>query len=149
MDKLIKEQIIFKIEDINRLFSEYQLIFEKIKYEEPDLFDMTILGSVLHSFYNGLENIFEIIAKNIDKELPTGNKSHQKLLQQIANKNDYRDELFNEQLYIKLKEYATFRHFYRHAYSFQLNWEKMKPLIDNIDYVWDEVKLSLNSFLGK
>ena len=70
MDNLIKEQIKFKINDIDKLFSEYDLIFKKIETQAPDLFDMNILGSVLHSFYNGLENIFEIIAKNIDGNVP-------------------------------------------------------------------------------
>lgn len=121
MDNLIKEQIKFKISDIDKLFIEYDLIFKKIEGEVPDLFDMTILGSVLHSFYNGLENIFEIIAKNIDKNVPTGNKSHQELLHQIASENENRNEIISEELYLKLREYATFRHFYRHAYSFQLN----------------------------
>ncbi len=149
MDNLIKEQIEFKINEIDRLFIEYDLIFEKIKIQKPDLFDMTILGSVLHSFYNGLENIFEIIAKNIDGVIPTGNKSHQELLHQMASENSKRDEVIDEKLYIKLREYATFRHFYRHAYSFQLNWEKMKPLIDNIFEVWNEVKISLEKIIKK
>ena len=149
MDNLIKEQIEFKINEIDRLFIEYDLIFEKIKIRKPDLFDMTILGSVLHSFYNGLENIFEIIAKNIDGVIPTGNKSHQELLHQMASENSKRDEVIDEKLYIKLREYATFRHFYRHAYSFQLNWEKMKPLIDNIFEVWNEVKISLEKIIKK
>ena len=118
MDDLVKEQISYKIEDIDKLFSEYELIFEKVKVQVPDLFDMTILGSVLHSFYNGIENIFEIIAKNIDNEIPTGNKSHQELLHQMASENGKRDEIIDEKLYLKLREYATFRHFYRHAYSF-------------------------------
>ena len=52
MDNLVKEQIIFKINEIDKLFSEYELIFKKLETEKPDLFDMTILGSVLHSFYN-------------------------------------------------------------------------------------------------
>ena len=42
----------------------------------------------------------------------------------------------------------TFRHFYRHAYSFQLNWNKMKPLVDNVHSVWEKVKMSLNSLLN-
>lgn len=147
MDKLIKDQIKFKRDDIDRLFLEYQLIFEKIELQVPDLFDMTILGSVLHSFYNGLENIFEIIAKNIDRSVPNGNKSHQELLHQMANKNEIRNEIINEDLYLKLREYATFRHFYRHAYSFQLNWEKMKPLVENVQIVWNEVKLCLKKFI--
>lgn len=148
MDNLIKEQIKFKINDIEKLFLEYDLIFKKIEVETPDLFDMTILGSVLHSFYNGLENIFEIIAKNIDNSVPTGNKSHQELLHQMASENGIRNEVINEELYSKLKEYATFRHFYRHAYSFQLKWEKMEALVDNINYIWEEVKQSLENFIS-
>lgn len=147
MDNYIKEQIKFKISDIDKLFLEYELIFKKIEVETPDLFDMTILGSVLHSFYNGLENIFEIIAKNIDNNIPIGNKSHQELLHQMASENIKRDEIIDEELYFKLKEYATFRHFYRHAYSFQLNWEKMKPLINNIHIVWKNTKCSLEKFI--
>lgn len=149
MDNLIKEQIKFKINDIDKLFSEYDLIFKKIETQAPDLFDMTILGSVLHSFYNGLENIFEIIAKNIDGNVPNGNKSHQELLHQMASENSKRNEVLNEDLYLKLREYATFRHFYRHAYSFQLNWEKMNPLIDNLHMVWNEVKLNLENFINE
>lgn len=143
MDKIVKKQIEFKINDIDKLFLEYELIFQKIKAETPDLFDMTILGSILHSFYNGIENIFEIIAKNIDNNVPTGNKSHQELLHQMASENGARNEILSEELYFKLREYATFRHFYRHAYSFQLNWEKMKPLINNLDDVWKETKSNL------
>lgn len=58
MDKLIKEQIELKTEEKDKLFSEYERIFEKIKIEELDLFDMIILGNVLHSFYNELEKIY-------------------------------------------------------------------------------------------
>ena len=147
MDDFVKEQIKFKIKDIDKLFSEYELIFIKIKSEDPDLYDMTILGSVMHSFYNGLENIFEIIAKNIDGNVPSGNKSHQELLHQMASENSKRAEILDEELYFKLREYATFRHFYRHAYSFQLDWEKMKNLVENINTVWDQVKFRLENTL--
>lgn len=66
----------------------------------------------------------------------------------MASENGRRNELINEELYIELREYATFRHFYRHAYSFQLNWNKMKPLVDNVHSVWEKVKMSLNSLLN-
>lgn len=149
MDKLIKEQIEFKIKDIDKLFKEYELIFTKVENQEPDLFDMTILGSVLHSFYNGLENIFEIIAKNIDKNIPTGNKSHKELLYQMASKNSERNEVIDEKLYYDLIEYATFRHFYRHTYSFQLKWSKMEPLIENINAVWSSLRIKLIEYINK
>lgn len=148
MDNLIKEKIEFKIGEIDKLFTEYELVFEKVKCNIPDLFDMTILGSVLHSFYNGLENIFDIIAKNIDESVPTGNKSHQELLHQMASENDKRDVVISEELYLKLREYATFRHFYRHAYSFQLKWQKLQPLVENIKEIWKVTKKELQKLLN-
>ena len=128
-------------------FLTMNLYLKKLRFGEPDLFDMTILGSVLHSFYNGIENIFEIIAKHVDGEVPTGNKSHQELLHQMASENAHRKEVMNEELYLRLREYATFRHFYRHAYSFQLNWEKMKPLVEDVHMVWQNLKLSLENYV--
>ena len=65
----------------------------------------------------------------------------------MASENSKRKEVVKEDLYIKLREYATFRHFYRHAYSFQLNWDKMKPLVENIFPVWEEIKESLTSYI--
>jgi len=62
----------------------------------------------------------------------------------MASENGTRDNIINEKLYLKLREYATFRHFYRHAYSFQLNWKKMKPLIENLHKTWEEVKEELH-----
>ncbi len=108
---------------------------------------MTVLGSVLHSFYNGIENIFELIAKNIDNSLPNGNKSHQELLQQMKKSNDFRNAVITDETFNLLREYATFRHFYRHAYSFQLNWDKMKPLVDNIFSTWQKTKQDFYNFM--
>lgn len=77
-----------------------------------------------------------------------GNKSHQELLYQMTSKNESREKVIDEELYLKLREYAIFRHFYRHAYSFQLNWEKMESLVDNVHEVWKEIKDSLEKFIN-
>ncbi|WP_459930611.1 ribonuclease toxin HepT-like protein [Desulfosporosinus burensis] len=44
-----------------------------------------MLGSILHSFYNGIENIFKIIGKNIDGKFPSGNHWHSELIKQMAH----------------------------------------------------------------
>ena len=51
MDKLVKEQITFKLSEIDKLFSEYDLIFQKAEMKEPDLFELTVLGSVWNRKY--------------------------------------------------------------------------------------------------
>ena len=149
MDNYLKEQIEFKLEEIDRLFAEYEAIFNKIKSKEPDLYDKTILASVLHSFYNGVENIFGLIAKCIDKNLPNGEKSHQELLNQMVIKTKKRDSVITQELYIKLREYATFRHFYRHSYSFYLDYEKMRNLVEELNLVYNDFKKEIIEFIEK
>ncbi|MBN1997120.1 hypothetical protein JW935_06180 [candidate division KSB1 bacterium] len=51
-------RIELEISQIDQLLESYAKILEKAQEEELDLIEITALGSVLHSFYNGLENIF-------------------------------------------------------------------------------------------
>lgn len=62
----------FQIEQINKLFHNYDELISKSKIKELNFIEITALGSCLHSFYNGLENIFEIIASEIDNEKING-----------------------------------------------------------------------------
>jgi len=47
----------------------------------------------------------------------------------------------------KLEEYLIFRHYFRHSYSFHLNWNKMKHLVFELKDIWFKVKTDLNEFL--
>lgn len=71
-----KSQMVFEIQQIDELFASYSELLENSKSKEPTLIELTALGSVLHSFYNGMENIFKTIGKNIDGNLPSGNHRH-------------------------------------------------------------------------
>jgi len=49
----------------------------------------------------------------------------------------------------RLADYLGFRHFYRHSYSFYLEWEEMEKLVTPLADVWqgakDEIQLFLRS----
>lgn len=59
-------KIQFEIQQIDRLIETYSELLKKCWQNEPDNIEIAALGSVLHSFYNGLENIFSVIAKESD-----------------------------------------------------------------------------------
>lgn len=40
-----------------------------------------------------------------------------------------------------------FRHFFRHSYSFQISWDKMKNLVDNLLDVWNLTKKDIYKFI--
>ena len=68
-DMKIIKKIEFELDQIDSLLSKYKNLINKSEDEEPDLIELTALASVLHSFYNGVENIFLLIAKNIDNNV--------------------------------------------------------------------------------
>lgn len=46
-----------------------------------------------------------------------------------------------------LVEYLAFRHVFRHAYTFQLRWEKMRHLVQGLDGALRQVEADLTEFL--
>ncbi|MFC1670748.1 hypothetical protein ACFL20_10170 [Spirochaetota bacterium] len=136
-EKYIKE-IQFEIEEINELIERYKALFD-IK-GTPDLFELTSMASLLHSLYTGIEKIFINIAKNFDKNLPSGNKWHKDLLNQMSQSKDNRANIISHDIKEQLSQYLVFRHFFRHGYSFHLEYDEIKDLIESINPVWKEVK---------
>lgn len=73
-------QIRFEIGQIKTLLRSYATLLEACSVKAPDLVEVTAAASVLHSFYNGVENIFRCIAREIDMHSPSGEHWHRDLL---------------------------------------------------------------------
>lgn len=137
-------QIIFEIQQIDELFTSYRELLEKSKTEEPTLIELTAIGSILHSFYNGIENIFKTIGKDIDGNIPNGNHWHSQLINQMTESTSIRDPIISEVIKEKLVDYLAFRHFFRNSYSFFLKWNELKELTALVMIVWSEFKVEIN-----
>jgi hypothetical protein len=147
LDEKFVSRVKFEIEQIDRLLLTYAPLLEQVRQETPDLVEVTALGSVLHSFYNGLENIFLRIAKEIDQLVPSGKQWHRDLLNQMTNLTSQREPVFSIDTVNRLADYLAFRHFYRHSYSFFLEWSELQELVDPLAEVWEQTKAELGSFL--
>jgi hypothetical protein len=60
-------QVRFEIHQIEQLFETYSGLLEQARQEPPGMVEITVIASVLHSFYNGLENIFRSIARGLSR----------------------------------------------------------------------------------
>ena len=146
MSSDIKQDILDSVDDIDDLLNLYLLLFERIKQKVPDNIELAALATVLHSFYNGIEGIFLLVSKQIDNETPDDPTWHQSLLNQMITETSKRAYLIDIDTAFKLAPYLKFRHFFRHAYAFMLDWRHMKPLLDNLDAVWTAVKKDIIIF---
>ena len=63
MDNSTKEKIELEISRISDLVDKSSVLVSKCKITEPDFIELNAIGSILHSYYNGIENIFNMIYK--------------------------------------------------------------------------------------
>lgn len=128
--------------------SKSSILVQKCKLQEPDYIELCAAGSILQSYYNGIENILLIISKNIDGITPHSGKWHSELLSLMFKENDKRPAVFSEKLKASLTDYMNFRHFFRHSYGHFIKWEKNSPLFLGLEDNWKSVKAELNTFLA-
>ncbi len=148
MDEELKKKISFEISEIDSLLDHASVLSQKCKIQEPDFIEISAVGSTLHSFYNGLENIFLLIQKEIDKTNEKSERWHSELLSSMFKENQNRPAVLDESLQERLSEYMGFRHFFRHSYGYHLRWDLAKPLFENLNETWATVKEALKSFIG-
>lgn len=137
------------MEQIDTLLEKISPLIKILKLREPDFIELAATGSILHSFYNGIESIFAMIEKHygiLQSDSATWHKELVKSMQSITNT---RKQVISETTAERLLEYMMFRHFFRHAYGFQLDWNKMRHLADNMHPLWETLKSEINSFMYK
>jgi hypothetical protein len=147
LDSAITQKILLEIEQIDELIDESSFLFDLCKIREPNFVERCGIALILHSFYNGIENIISMIIKNMDSVLPNGIKWHKELFAKAFEKTENRSQVFKEELRWPLNDYLQFRHFIRHSYGFQLKWEKMKNLLFDMNVTWKGIKEDINIFI--
>ncbi len=147
MANTVVAQVTFEIGQIEKLLAAYADLLTRGRSHSTDLVATTAVASVLHSFYSGLENIFLAIAKQLDQQTPTGGAWHRELLKQMTFTTERRRAVISAETEQQLSAYLSFRHFYRHSYSFVLDWSELEKLVIPLPDVWAGVKAELTVFL--
>ncbi|GJD89623.1 MULTISPECIES: hypothetical protein [Methylobacterium] len=94
---------------------------------------MTAIAAAIHNVYNGIEDTLLSLANDIDGSVPTGETSHQDLLDQMrAAVLGLRPPLLDDALYVALTELKGFRHRVRHRYGFDLDPGKTNESLDRM-----------------
>ena len=124
--KRIRKEIseLYKIKDI------------ALRRWQKTLTDEDYLGSVafdLQGFYQGVERVFEVIARSIDRSVPDGDKWHKMLLEQMANEiPGIRPAVISMETREALDRFRMFRHLALNIYSFNLVPERIEGLIKDL-----------------
>lgn len=128
-----------------RIEAEYEAI-EKVISSLPNkslsqLSELELAGvaTLLHNFYNGIENVIKQVFQAKSLEIPVGPSWHQNLLLVAVEKG-----LLSGKLTENLKEYLAFRHFFSHTYALRLQPQRLEPLTANIAAIFQKFKIEIN-----
>jgi hypothetical protein len=147
LDNNLKEKIESEIVRINKLFESGKPLLALCELEEPNFVEASAAALLLQSFYNGIENIILLIFKNAGEPIPDGAHWHKKLFEKTFESSEERTAIFSKEYKASMAEYLSFRHFIRHSYGFDIDWKRMKPLINGAEELWRVVEKDINQFI--
>jgi hypothetical protein len=145
-DKFRKQQATER-EQLRRLLSGIHTLLSKCRDTAPTEIELSALAATLHSFYTGVENIFKRVTVELDDEPVRGDAWHRDLLQRMKIATTHRAALLSAELHDTLNEYLRFRHVFRSAYSFDLDWQKMSPLVLRLEETFRKLETALDDFV--
>ncbi len=143
----LRKQIALERKQLRRLLEVYRPLLDKSAARPPNDIELSALAAMLHSFYNGVENIFKRTAIEVDGGMPTGEFWHKALLDSMTRATGQRTSVLSPDLGRRLKEYMEFRHVFRHAYTFDLRWDSMKTLALGCEETLRRLETELDRFL--
>ncbi len=145
----LKEEVFFQIDRLRCHVYSLDHLVQEVKSRIPTQTELLALAAYLHAFYLGIENVLERIAVILDKPSGKAHQWHSNLLRTMSEPTDQRKAVLSESLFRKLRDYLGFRHVFRHAYSFELRWSKMAPLVFDCTCVFEEFESEIRAFIEK
>jgi hypothetical protein len=142
-----KLKIEHEISRIDKLLVDVKPLLTLCKIRKPDIIEITAAAQVLHSFYNGVESIIVLFFKYTNEKLPNDLKWHKTLFEMAFGTNSRNIAIIRNDIKMKLEKYLLFRHFIRHSYGSELEWDEMEILIKEIEDIWETIKTDFETLI--
>ena len=115
-------------------------------YTEMNPFLIRALGSLVADFYSGVERVLKIIAEELDGGLPKSENWHKQLLINANLAIAERPPVLSGRTVTALLPYLGFRHVFRNAYGFELDYDRMKQLEQRLPETLELFANDIHSF---
>jgi len=133
----LKEKVQVELDNIEKVLAELP---ESSKLSELSILELAGSATLLHSFYNGMENILKQICLSKEIPLPSGASWHRDLVSSTQKEGIISSSLTNN-----IQPYLAFRHFLNHSYALDLYADRMEPLVSNAKDVYQSFKENIEN----
>jgi hypothetical protein len=106
-------------------------------------------GGIIHDFYTGIERLFQKIAPELNGGLPAGGTWHREALENMTlDLPGIRPPVLSYDTARQLDELLRFRHLFRCVYGYELEWPKLRGLLERAAPAWRSVEADMRQFLA-
>lgn len=117
------------------------------EHHTPSTGNQMGLALCLHHIYTAMEEVFIRINKVFDNVPLSSGNWHKELLRNMTMElEDVRPVVISKELASIIDEYRSFRHVVRHAYDYNLDWEKLHRLLFKMPDMLDEFHQEIGRF---
>lgn len=132
---------------VDRIERIYQRIDER--RAATDMVGLESLGYQLHNLYCAFEDLFRIIARAFENKIDDAGRYHAQLLWRMATEIEgVRPPLISCEAARLLDNLRAFRHFFRHAYGYELDPRKLAIVLEDALKLRPIYLEDIKAFLG-
>lgn len=122
---LLKAEIYARVKEIDSIYAKVddrkgrrgRIATESLAYQ-------------LHNLYCAFEDLFKVIADFFENNIEDKTRYHAELLKRmLLTIEGVRPALLSEENFVLLNNLRSFRHFFRHAYSYELDERKVRLVL--------------------
>ncbi|MFO7849327.1 MAG: hypothetical protein R6V67_05145 [Spirochaetia bacterium] len=117
-----------EIEGLNKELEIISALNTKRSHSDLDSIEIRAAALSLSALYNGIEKVLLNVLKESGSYIKDQMSWHTFLLNESVN-----SKIISEKTYNELKGFLAFRHFIRHAYSFEINPIAINSILDRAE----------------
>lgn len=111
-------------------------------------FTKAAIASYVHAFYTGCEHVFRSISAFFENQLDQAHWHADLLRRMRLEVPGVRPRVLPDALAAELEPYRGFRHVFREAYGYELDWRRLRPLAERMPDVSRETFEQIERFLS-
>lgn len=120
--------------EVDAQMEEIEKIYKKIneRRQLKGTANLESLGYQLHNLYCAFEDLFRIVAAAFENQVTDKSRYHIELLKRMSIEVEgVRPALISKESCKLLDSLRAFRHFFRHAYSYELDERKLMLVVED------------------
>ena len=108
------------------------------------------LGYQLHNLYSAFEDLFGLVASFFENQIEDKSRYHSELLKRMTiSVEGVRPAFLSRNSFVLLDNLRAFRHFFRHAYSYELDDRKLRIVLEDAEKLRPLYRREGHDFIGK